>query len=90
MIYKNINWLSVNKISNGKKSSKKKWSENKQYNTKTNKRISKSNLPQRKMTLNEEWYKLNYELNNKMKYIAAYILLVLGRKESICKTTYWF
>ena len=48
-----------NKIPNGKK---KESSENKQYNTKTNKRKSKSNLPQRKMTLNEEWYIIPQEL----------------------------
>ena len=45
-----------------KKISKMKWSENKQYNTKTNKRISKSNSPQRKMSLNEEWYIILREL----------------------------
>ena len=39
-----------------KKSTKKKWSENKQYYTKANKRIFKSNSPQRKIILNEEWY----------------------------------
>ena len=41
---------------------KKEWFENKQYNTKTNKRISKSNLPHRKMTVNEEWYIIPLEL----------------------------
>ena len=39
-----------------KKSSKKEWFENNQYNIKTNKRISKSNSSQRKMTVNEEWF----------------------------------
>ena len=34
-----------------KKSALKEWYENKQYNTKTNKRISKSNSPQRKWFL---------------------------------------
>ena len=42
---KNINWLSVNKNQMGKKNEihKKEWFKNKKYNTKTNKRISKSN-----------------------------------------------
>ena len=64
MVYKNINWLSVNKKPNGKKYEiNKKWGfKNKQYSTKTNKRISKSNSPQRKMTVNEEWYIIPREL----------------------------
>ena len=36
------------------KLTKKEWFKNKKYNTKTNKRISKSNSPQRKMSLKEE------------------------------------
>ena len=36
------------------KLTKKEWFKNKKYNTKTNKRISKSNSSQRKMSLNEE------------------------------------
>ena len=36
--------------------------ENKQYNTKTNKRIFKSSSPQRKMILNEEWHIIPREL----------------------------
>ena len=55
-----------NKIQNGKKKEKKytvkEWFESKQYNNKTNKRISKSNSPQRKMSLNEEWYIIPREL----------------------------
>ena len=54
-----------NKIPNGKKekkSTKKEWPDNKQYNTKKNKRISKSNSPHRKMSLNEEWYIIQWEL----------------------------
>ena len=44
-----------------KKSIKKKWSENKQFNSK--KIISKSNSSQRKkMSLNEEWYIILREL----------------------------
>ena len=56
---------SSNKIPNVKKRkeiNKKEWFENKQYNTKTNKRISKSNSPQRKMTVNEELYIILWEL----------------------------
>ena len=43
MVYKNINWLSVNKsqIAKNMKLTKKEWFKNKKYNTKTNKRISK-------------------------------------------------
>ena len=44
------------------KLTKKEWFKNKKYNTKRNKRISKSNSPQRKMTLNEEWYIILREL----------------------------
>ena len=44
------------------KLTKKEWFKNKKYNTKTNKRISKSNLPQRKMSLNEEWYIIQRKL----------------------------
>ena len=54
-----------NKIPNGKKenkSTKKEWPNNKQYNTKKNKWISKSNSPHRKMSLNEEWYIIQWEL----------------------------
>ena len=42
---KNINWLSVNKnqMANKNEIHKKEWFKNKKYNTKTNKRISKSN-----------------------------------------------
>ena len=36
------------------KLTKKKWLENKKYNTKTNERISKSNSSRRKVILNEE------------------------------------
>ena len=43
------------------KSTKKEWFENKQYNTKTNKRISKSNS-QQKMTVNEELNIIQREL----------------------------
>ena len=62
MVYKNINWLSVNKnqMAKNMKLTKKEWF--KKYNTKTNKRISKSNSPQRKMSLNEEWYIILREL----------------------------
>ena len=54
-----------NKIPNGKKEkklTKKEWFENKQYNIKTNKRISKSNSPQRKLTVKEECYIILREL----------------------------
>ena len=44
------------------KLTKKEWFKNKKYNTKTNKRISKSNSSQRKMSLNEEWYIIPREL----------------------------
>ena len=44
------------------KLTKKEWFKNKKYNTKMNKRISKSNSPQRKMTMNEEWYIIPQEL----------------------------
>ena len=44
------------------KLTKKEWLENEHDNTKTDKRISKSNLPQRKMILNEEWYIIPREL----------------------------
>ena len=50
----------INKLTNlkqkEKKSIKMEWFKNKQYYTKTNNRISKSNSPQRKMTVNEERY----------------------------------
>ena len=36
--------------------------QNKQYNTKTNKRISKSNSPHKKMTVKEEFYIIPREL----------------------------
>ena len=64
MVYKNINWLSVNKdqMAKNMKFTKKEWFKNKKYNTKTNKRISKSNSSQRKMSLNEEWYIIPREL----------------------------
>ena len=64
MIYKNINWLSVNKnqMAKNMKLTKKEWFKNKKYNTKTNKRISKSNSPYRKITVNEEWYIIPREL----------------------------
>ena len=45
-----------------KEINKKKCSKNKQYSTKTNKRIFKSNLPHRKMILNKEWYIIPREL----------------------------
>ena len=43
----NINWLSVIKYQMAKnmKLTKKEWFKDKKYNTKTNKRISKSNSP---------------------------------------------
>ena len=44
------------------KLTKKGGFENKQYDTKTNKRISKSNSPQREITVNEEWYIIPREL----------------------------
>ena len=44
------------------KLTKKEWFENKQYNTKTNKRILKSKSKQRKMTVNDEWYIIPREL----------------------------
>ena len=44
---------------------KKEWFENNKYNTRMNKRISKSNSPQRKMTVNEEWYIVPRELRQK-------------------------
>ena len=44
------------------KLTEKEWFKNKNYNTKTNKRISKSNSSQRKMTVNEEWYIILREL----------------------------
>ena len=64
MVYKNINWLLVNKnqMAKNMKLTKKEWFKNKKYNTKTNKRISKSNSSQRKMTVNEEWYIIPQEL----------------------------
>ena len=46
------------------KSTKKEESENKNDNTKTNKRISKSNSLQRKMILNKEWYIIPQELKS--------------------------
>ena len=60
MVYKNINWLSINKnqMAKNMKLTKKEWLKK----TKTNKRISKSNSPQRKMSLNEEWYIIPREL----------------------------
>ena len=65
MVYKNINWLSINKnqMAKNMKLTEKEWFKNKKYNTKTNKRISKSNSPQRKMSLNEEWYIIPRELD---------------------------
>ena len=45
-----------------RKEIKKEWFENKQYNTKTNKRISKNNSPHRKMTVKEECYIIQREL----------------------------
>ena len=64
MVYKNINWLSVNKkpMAKNMKLTKKEWFKNKKYNTKTNKRISISNSSQKKMTANEEWYIIPREL----------------------------
>ena len=64
MVYKNINWLSLNKnqMAKNMKLTIKEWFKNKKFNTKTNKRISKSNSPQRKMSLNEEWYIIPREL----------------------------
>ena len=63
------NWfinININRLSAIKyymeKISKMEWSENKQYNTKNNKRICKSNSSQRKMSLNEEWYIIPREL----------------------------
>ena len=35
---------------------------NKKYNTKTNKKISKSNSPQRETTVSEEWFIIPREL----------------------------
>ena len=46
------------------KLAKKEWLKNKKYNTKTNKRISKSKSPQRKMSLNEERYIIPRELED--------------------------
>ena len=62
MVYKNINWLSVNKNQIAKKYEINKKGVVKKYNTKTNKRISKSNSPQREMTVNEEWFIIPREL----------------------------
>ena len=64
MVYNNINWLSVNKnqMAKNMKLTKKEWFKNKKYNTKANKRISKSNSSQRKMTVNKEWYIITREL----------------------------
>ena len=58
----NIDRLSAIKYHMVKKISKMEWSKNKQYNTKNNKRICKSNSPQRKISLNEEWYLIPLEL----------------------------
>ena len=44
------------------KLTKKEWFKNKKYNTKTNKRISKSNSLQRIMSLNEEWYIISQDI----------------------------
>ena len=62
MVYKNINWLSINKNQMAKNMKLTKWSGLKKNNTKTNKRKSKSSSPQRKMSLNEEWYIIPREL----------------------------
>ena len=62
MAYNNINWLSVNKKPNSKKYEFNKKGVVKKYNTKMNKGISESNSPQRKMTVNEEWYIIPQEL----------------------------
>ena len=45
-----------------KKKIKRRVVQNKQYDTKTNKRISKSNSPRRKMTVKEECYIIPREL----------------------------
>ena len=64
MVYNNINWLSVNEnqMAKNMKLTKKEWSKNKKCNIKKNKRISKSNSPQRKMTVNKELYIITREL----------------------------
>ena len=54
------------------KLTKKEWFKNKKYKTKTNKRISKSNSPYRKMTVDEELFIIPRELEEEEYTLKSY------------------